>query len=84
VHNLKPGQNIFQLHHFLNTFLQLAAEKKFSKNGAAGNFFGPSYFVTALPFEPKPEFIYLNFLLNQRTLQSIMEILAPKILICPP
>jgi hypothetical protein len=32
----------------LNTFLQLAAEKKYSKNGAAGNFFGPSYFVTAL------------------------------------
>ena len=50
---LKPGQNkkgpkIFQLHRFLNTFLQLAAEKKYSKNGAAGNFFGPSYFVTAL------------------------------------
>ena len=32
----------------MNTFLQLAAEKKYSKNGAAGNFFGPSYFVTAL------------------------------------
>jgi hypothetical protein len=32
----------------LNTFLQLAAEKKYSKNGAAGKFFGPSYFVTAL------------------------------------
>ena len=50
---LKPGQNrkvqnFFQLHRFLNTFLQLAAEKKYSKNGAAGNFFGPSYFVTAL------------------------------------
>ena len=50
---LKPGQNkkvqkIFQLHCFLNTFLQLAAEKKYSKNSAAGNFFGPSYFVTAL------------------------------------
>ena len=50
---LKPGQNkkgqkIFQLHRFLNTFLQLAAEKKYSKNGAAGNYFGPSYFVTAL------------------------------------
>ena len=45
---LKPGQNrkgqkIFQLHGFLNTFLQLAAEKKYSKNGAAGNFFGPSF-----------------------------------------
>ena len=51
--SLKPGQNkmgqkFFQLHRFLNTFLQLAAEKKYSKNGAARNFFGPSYFVTAL------------------------------------
>ena len=50
---LKPGQNkkgqkFFQLHHFLNIFLQLAAEKKYSKIGAAGNFFGPSYFVTTL------------------------------------
>ena len=50
---LKPGQNkkgqkFFQLHRFLNTFLQLAAEKKYSKNGATENFFGPSYFVTAL------------------------------------
>ena len=44
----KKGQNIFQLHRFVNTFLQLAAAKKYSKNGAAGNFFGPSYFVTAL------------------------------------
>ena len=53
IYKLKPGQNkkgqkFFQLHRFLNTFLQLAAEKKYSKNGAAGNFFGPSYFVTAL------------------------------------
>ena len=52
---LKPGQNKkgkknFQLHRFLNTFLQLAAEKKYSKNGAAGKFFGPSYFVTALMY----------------------------------
>jgi len=51
--SLKPGQNkkgqkMFQLHRFLNTFLLLAAEKKYSKNGAAGNFFGPSYFLTAL------------------------------------
>ena len=50
---LKPGQSNkgqknFQLHRLLTTFLQLAAEKKYSKNGAAGNFFGPSYFVTAL------------------------------------
>ena len=44
----KKGQKIFQLHRFLNTFLQQAAEKKYSKNSAAGNFFGPSYFVTAL------------------------------------
>jgi hypothetical protein len=44
----KKGQNKFQLHRFLNTFLQLAAEKKYQKNGAAGNFFCPSYFVTAL------------------------------------
>ena len=44
----KKGQNIFQLHRFLNAFLQMAAEKKYSKNGAAGNFYGPSYFVTAL------------------------------------
>ena len=46
----KKGQNFFELHRFLNTFLQLAAEKKYSKNGAAGNFFGPSYFVTVLAF----------------------------------
>ena len=44
----KKGQKIFHLHRFLNTFLQLAAEKKDSKDGAATNFFGPSYFVTAL------------------------------------
>ena len=44
----KKGQKFFQLHRFLNTFLQLAAEKKYSKNGSAGNFFGPPYFVTAL------------------------------------
>ena len=40
------GQKNFQLHRFLNTFSQLAAEKKYSKNGAAGKIFGPSYFVT--------------------------------------
>ena len=48
----KKGQKIFQLHRFFNTFLQLAAEKKYSKKGAAGNFFGPSYFVTALVAKP--------------------------------
>ena len=50
---LKPGQNkkgqkFFQLHCFLNLFLELAAEDKDSKNDAARNFFGPSYIVTAL------------------------------------
>ena len=29
-------------------FSELAAEKKYSKNGAAGKFFGPSYFDLAL------------------------------------
>ena len=41
-------QKNFQLHRFLNIFLQLAAEKKYSINGASGKFFGPSYFVTTL------------------------------------
>ena len=50
---LKPGQNkkgqkFFQLHRFLNTFSQLPAVKKYSKNDAAGKFFGPSYFDPAL------------------------------------
>ena len=50
---LKPGQNKkgqknFQLHRFLNTFSQLLAVKKYSKNGAAGKIFGPSYFDPAL------------------------------------
>ena len=44
----KKGQKTFQLHRFLNPFLQLAVEEKDSKNGAARNFFGPSYFMTAL------------------------------------
>jgi hypothetical protein len=51
--HLKPSQNkkgrkIFQLHRFLNTFSQLPAVKKYSKNSAAGNFFSPSYFDPAL------------------------------------
>ena len=50
----KKGQKNFQLHRFLNTFLQQAAEKKYSKYGAAGNFFGPSYFVTALVHPVRP------------------------------
>jgi hypothetical protein len=32
----------------LNTFSQLPAVKKYSKTGAAGKFFGPSYFDRAL------------------------------------
>ena len=44
----KKGRKNFQLHCFLNTFSQLPAVKKYSKNGAAGNFFDPSYSVTAL------------------------------------
>jgi hypothetical protein len=32
----------------LNPFLQLAAEKKDSKNGATRKIFGPPYFLTAL------------------------------------
>ena len=36
------------MHRFLNTFSQLPAVKKYSKNGAAGKFFGPSYFDLAL------------------------------------
>ena len=51
--SLKPSQNKkgrknFQLHRFFNTFSQLPAVKKYSKNGAAGKFFGPSYFDPAL------------------------------------
>jgi len=44
----KKGRKNFQLHHFLNTFSQLPAVKKYSKNIAAGKFFGPSYFDPAL------------------------------------
>ena len=50
----KKGQNIFQMHCFLNPFLQLAVEKKVSKNSAARKIFDPSQFVTALPSEIKP------------------------------
>ena len=50
---LKPSQNKngrknFPLQRFLNTFSQLPAVKKYSKNGAAGKIFGPSYFDLAL------------------------------------
>ena len=46
----KNGQKVSFLAapFFFNSFLWLAAEKKDSKNGAARNFFGPSYFLTAL------------------------------------
>ena len=44
----KKGQRILQLYHFLNTFSQLPAVKKYLKNGAAGKNFGPSYFDLAL------------------------------------
>ena len=44
----KKGRKMFQLHRFLNTFSQLPAVKKYSKNGAAGKFFGSSYFDPAL------------------------------------
>ena len=33
---------------WVNTFSQLPAVKKYSKNGAAGKIFGPSYFDPAL------------------------------------
>lgn len=36
------------MYRFLNPFLHLEAENKDSNNGAAKNFFGLSYFVTAL------------------------------------
>ena len=38
----KKGQKNFQLHRLLNTFSQLPAVKKYSKNGAARKFFGPT------------------------------------------
>ena len=52
---LKPSQNTkgrknFQLHRFLNTFYQLPAVKKYSKNGEAGKFFGPPYYDPALKY----------------------------------
>ena len=47
IRKLKPSQNKkgrknFQLHCFLNTFSQLPAVKKYSKNGAAGKIFDPA------------------------------------------
>ena len=53
VWNLKPSQNKkgrknLQLHRFLNTFSQLPAVKKYSKNSAAEKIFGPPYFDPAL------------------------------------
>ena len=50
----KKGWKNFQLHRFLNTFSQLPAVKKYSKNGAAGKkiwpfLFWPSFSVCWLP-----------------------------------
>ena len=42
------GPKNFPAAPFFEHFLQLGAEKKYSKNGAAGKFFGPSYFDPAL------------------------------------
>ena len=40
----KKGQKILQLHRYLNTFLQLAAEKKYSKKRCSWKFFRPFLF----------------------------------------
>ena len=71
---LKPGQNkkdqkIFQLHPFLNLFLQLAAEKTDQKNGAARKLFGPSYFVTALKRYLGE--MYINFSMDVIFVQNV-------------
>ena len=42
----KKGRKNFQLHRFLNTFSQLPAVKKYSKNDAAGKFFDPALVLT--------------------------------------
>ena len=42
------GPKKFPAAPFFEYFLQLVAEKKYSKNSAAGIFFGPSYSVMAL------------------------------------
>ena len=62
---VRPSQNkkdreIFQMHHFMNPFLQLAVEKKDSKNGAARKLFDPSYFYPTLAFDIS-EFLDLEF-----------------------
>ena len=44
----------------MNTFSQLPAVKKYSKNGAGGKFFGPSYFDPALEGVIKITNIYLG------------------------
>ena len=58
----KKGQKILQVHHFRCYFLQLAAKKKNTENGALGKFFGPSYFVTALEFSILYDFQIVNLL----------------------
>ena len=76
---LKPGQNKkgqknFQLHCFFNSILQLVAEKKYSKNGAAGIFFVPSYFATALvmQYNHSKSFYGVNVLKCLQTLAVII------------
>ena len=44
---IKKGQKDFQVHCFQWFFTAESCEKD-KKNGAPGNFFGPSYFETAL------------------------------------
>ena len=46
----KKGWKNLQQHRCLNTFSQLPAVKKYSKNGAAGKLFGPSCFDPAFLF----------------------------------
>ena len=67
---LKPGQNkkgqkIFQLHRFLNTFLQLAAEKKYSylsnKRAYTLNYFGLFSTLHALYCMPARLIIFQSF-----------------------
>ena len=52
----------------MNTFSQLPAVKKYSKNGAAVKFFGPSYFDPALASQS------IGFL------ENIQKIFFPKIM----
>ena len=49
----------------MNLFLQLAFEKKDSKNSAARKYFGPSYFVAALVIGVSRDFFRLEIQTNQ-------------------